>query len=154
MRILLATDGSDFSKEAAAQCGKLTATLDSVVVKIITVSDNFTPIVTEPFISQAEFMVSIERELREKAERIVLDAEKIVRSFNENIEVETEVIVGTAAKIIVRSAEKWNADLIVLGSHGYGLWERALLGSVSDAVVHQAPCSVLLVRMREDTEPK
>ena len=34
----------------------------------------------------------------------------------------------------------------VAGSHGYGFWERNLLGSVSDAVVHQAHCTVLVVR--------
>ncbi len=47
---------------------------------------------------------------------------------------------------IVEEAQKWSADLIVLGSHGYGFWERMLLGSVSNAVVHHAPCSVLIVR--------
>ena len=41
-----------------------------------------------------------------------------------------------------------NADLIIVGSHDYNRWERLLLGSVSDSVIHHAPCSVLLVRSK------
>jgi nucleotide-binding universal stress UspA family protein len=52
---------------------------------------------------------------------------------------------GPAAKEIIDKAERWRADLIVVGSHGYGFWGR-LLGSVSNYVVHNAPCSVLVVR--------
>ena len=47
---------------------------------------------------------------------------------------------------IVETAEAIHPDMIVLGSHGYSRWERLLLGSVSDSVVHHAPCSVLIVR--------
>jgi nucleotide-binding universal stress UspA family protein len=50
--------------------------------------------------------------------------------------------------VILEEAERWDADLIVLGSHGYGLWQRFLLGSVSQAVVSHARCSVEVVRLR------
>ena len=58
----------------------------------------------------------------------------------------TEVLCGPPAQEIVQQAEDWGADLVVVGSHGYGFWSRALLGSVSNSVVHHAPCSVLVVR--------
>ena len=60
--------------------------------------------------------------------------------------IESEVERGRASRVIVEAAADWDADLIVLGSHGYGFWERNLLGSVSDSVVHHAPCSVMVVR--------
>jgi nucleotide-binding universal stress UspA family protein len=59
---------------------------------------------------------------------------------------------GLAKQVIVEEAEKWGADLIVVGSHGQGLWSRALLGSVSNSVVHHAPCSVFVGRTPENTE--
>jgi len=48
--------------------------------------------------------------------------------------------------MIVEAAEEWDADMIVVGSHGHGFWGRLALGSVSDAVIHQAPCSVLIAK--------
>ena len=53
---------------------------------------------------------------------------------------------GSAASEIVDEAEKWPADLIVLGSHGYGAPKRLFLGSVALSVVSHAPCSVEVVR--------
>jgi nucleotide-binding universal stress UspA family protein len=46
----------------------------------------------------------------------------------------------------VQIARTSGADLIILGSRGHGKLEELLLGSVSDAVVREAPCSVLIVR--------
>ena len=60
--------------------------------------------------------------------------------------ISTEVLFGSPDSRIVETAEQWHADLIVIGSHGYSRWERLLLGSVSDSVLHHAPCSVLVVR--------
>jgi nucleotide-binding universal stress UspA family protein len=53
--------------------------------------------------------------------------------------------------VIVEEAEKWGADLIVLGSHGYGPMSRFLLGSVAHAVALHAPYSVEIVRSRQST---
>jgi nucleotide-binding universal stress UspA family protein len=67
-------------------------------------------------------------------------------------EVANEVLRGGAAPAIVEAACEWDADLIVVGSHGYGFWSRALLGSVSNSVVHHAPCSVLIVREKQSAK--
>ena len=149
MKILLATDGSKYAQAAAAKCGELAADFDSAVVKIITVVDNFTPMATEPFISPEEFLESVEREMQENAEKIINNAEDIILSRNKDANIEKEILIGSAKKVIVKAAEKWDADLIVVGSHGYGFIGRTLLGSVSDAIVHHSPCSVLVVRRNE-----
>ena len=59
------------------------------------------------------------------------------------------VIIGTPAVEIRRMAEKLDADLIVLGTHGrHGL--GIMLGSTANAVLHGAPCNVLAVKVRVD----
>ena len=60
-----------------------------------------------------------------------------------------EGYVGSPAHEIVRRAEEWGADLIVVGSHGRSAIGRFLLGSVSQQVIHTAQCSVRIARSQE-----
>lgn len=53
---------------------------------------------------------------------------------------------GDPAEALVRQAKDDNADLIVVGTRGLNFAQRALLGSVSTKVVHDAHCDVLVVR--------
>lgn len=57
--------------------------------------------------------------------------------------------VGKVATEIVKAANDWPADLIVIGSHGRGGIDRLLLGSVAEAVMRHAACPVLVVRAEE-----
>ena len=59
--------------------------------------------------------------------------------------VTTHVVVGRPDTEIVRFAQEHGADLVVMGTHGYGGVKRLLLGSVADHVVRQATCPVLVV---------
>ncbi len=63
------------------------------------------------------------------------------------IDGDTQVTVGPAAANLVRIAEHMRADLIVVGTRGRTGMRRMLLGSVAEAVVRAAPCSVLVVRL-------
>ena len=75
--------------------------------------------------------------LSDLAKRIGIDAAAV------------NVIIGTPAVEIRRMAEKMDADLIVLGTHGrHGL--GLMLGSTANAVLHGAPCSVLAIKMHAD----
>ncbi len=60
----------------------------------------------------------------------------------------THVVIGRPDFEIVRFAQEHSADLIVMGTHGYGGVKRLLLGSVADHVVRQATCPVLVVPSR------
>jgi len=66
--------------------------------------------------------------------------------------VETAVHYGEPRSVIVDQAEEWSADLIVVGSHGYTWVKRLLLGSVAQAVVLRAPCSVEVVRKKRQKD--
>jgi universal stress protein F len=53
--------------------------------------------------------------------------------------------LGQPADVLVALAEELDADLVVIGSHGYGGIDR-VLGTTAAKVVNKAPCSVLVVR--------
>ena len=57
--------------------------------------------------------------------------------------------IGRAAVEIVKAAKDWPANLIVIGSHGRRGIQRAVLGSVAEAVMRHAPCPVMVVKAEE-----
>lgn len=82
-----------------------------------------------------------------QAEALVAKTAQMLRSHG--LEVTTQVEQGEPKSQIIDTAEKWGADLVVVGSHGRSGLERFLIGSVSDAVARHAPCSVQIVRIRK-----
>ncbi len=148
MKILIATDGSEYSRAAVEKCCELFAKNEISSVRIISVAESPTPIAIDPYGASVESYAEAQTKLGEQAKESATQAEQmIIEKFEDkNLVVETAVVIGNPKELIVEEAQKWNADLIVLGSHGYGFWERMLLGSVSNAIVHHAPCSVLIVR--------
>ncbi|NNE97907.1 MAG: universal stress protein [Pyrinomonadaceae bacterium] len=148
MKILLATDGSKHSQEAALRsCDFLMADKDSRI-KIVSVVDSSQPAYPTHFGVSNDFYLTLNSQLTKAAKEFVADAEKIVREkVGDNIEIETDILNGSPKAAVVEEAENWGADLIVVGSHGYGFFERMLIGSVSDGILHHAPCSVLVVKI-------
>ena len=59
---------------------------------------------------------------------------------------ETLSLKGSPAREIIRQAKEWNADLVVVGSHGCTESKRFMLGSVSHKIANEAACSVRVVR--------
>lgn len=59
--------------------------------------------------------------------------------------VETAVLTGEAREAILQALGQHPADLLILGTHGRGGWDRLVLGSVASTVTRKAPCSVLLI---------
>jgi nucleotide-binding universal stress UspA family protein len=55
---------------------------------------------------------------------------------------------GEPAEEIIAAAKDWNADLIVMGTHGRGRFAQFLLGSTAETVLRHAPCPVLMVRQQ------
>jgi nucleotide-binding universal stress UspA family protein len=148
MKILVATDGSDFSQAAIEKCCEIVNEQPSTEVKVISVYEPHHAIATEPFAVSAEFYADLDKLAKERAEAWVESALEVMRSKCGEAKVEFSDVVrfGKPAESIIDAATMWDADLIVMGSHGRGFWGRLTLGSVSDAVVHHAPCSVLIVK--------
>jgi nucleotide-binding universal stress UspA family protein len=120
---------------------------ENTEIKVVSAYEDAYPIAAEPFAFSAEYYQKIDDAVHEMAQRFVADAETDIRKHLPGIALNltTEVLRGAPDQQIIEMAKEWNADLIVVGSHGRGFWGR-LLGSVSDGVVHHAPCSVLVVR--------
>jgi nucleotide-binding universal stress UspA family protein len=146
MKLLIAIDGSKQSDAAIEACGKFIKSV--TYIKILSVVEQNYLIGAEPYIAATELYAEVTaNEQKFAAERVKSAENKLREMFTDpETEITSEVLNGNPGQIIVEEAAKLNVDLIIVGSHGYGFWERAMIGSVSDSVIHHASCSVLVVK--------
>ena len=146
MKILLAVDGSVCSDAAVEAVARRPWPPESEV-KVITAAEIPMPVGMEPWVVSPDYFEEMDKSVR-KAAQVVLDSAlaKLKTIEDKTLKISSEAIQGSPRQVIVDEAEQWGADLIVLGSRGLGAWNRLLLGSVSNAVVHHAKCSVEIVR--------
>jgi nucleotide-binding universal stress UspA family protein len=142
MKLLLATDGSSFST-AVAQSIAARPWPEGTQVKVISVVEMAVPAI-EPRYGAAEMIERMRIENTKLAEKWVEAAEQIVSGAG--LKTSRAVIGGYAKAMIVDEAREWNADIVMLGSHGRRGITRLLMGSVSDAVAMQAERSVEIIR--------
>ncbi|MFN0109228.1 MAG: universal stress protein [Blastocatellia bacterium] len=149
MRVLLAVDGSECSNAAVEEIASRPWPRGTEVQALSVIHLPFTPTPEVWMLSTSDY-ARMEQRGREQAEVVVNTASLRLRESNAEREIPLTLtgnaIVGHAEETILETAKAWNADLIVLGSHGYGGFKRFLLGSVSQAVASHAPCSVEVVR--------
>lgn len=146
MKILLASDGSEHSTIAVeAVAGRILAA--GTIVHIVSAYES-TPIIStmSPMGVLQERYAELDGVALKAAENAVESAAKILANGNPEVIITTAVTKGSPKSVILEEAEKFGANLIVVGSHGYRAVDRFLLGSVSQAVALHAKCSVEIVR--------
>jgi nucleotide-binding universal stress UspA family protein len=153
MKVLIAADGSAYSRAAIDEACRLFEKSPDTQFKVISVYELMIP-TNGPFMMAEEYVQQIDDESQAQANSI---AEKALAQIREKfpalaLRTTTSVLSGAPAQRIVEEVENWGADLVVCGSHGYGFWKRAWLGSVSNSLVHNAPCSVMVVRVKHEAQ--
>jgi nucleotide-binding universal stress UspA family protein len=146
MKLLIGTDGSEIAHEAAVRAGQLFADVDAVTVLAVITS---TPGDDAGGIEgSTETPEEAERDVRseEAAARAAIDAIVAALPASWAGKVTPRIEGGDAGPMVVWVAEHEGSDAIVVGSHGHGVFKRLVIGSVSEHVVHHAPCPVLVVR--------
>jgi len=146
VHLLLATDGSEPSLEAARLVRDL---LNPVAVAHITIVAVVPKLTTNYYFGSYNVMFTPEQ-WDETTAAMTRTAEEALRRTKEELHTTTPVDTllrhGSPAEEIVRCAEDLGAALLVIGSRGWGEMHAVLLGSVSERVLHTAHCPVLIVR--------
>jgi nucleotide-binding universal stress UspA family protein len=141
MKVLLAIDDSKFSEAATHELIAQSKPKETEVRALH---------VIEPVVIAGEggFVVNSEvmtQELRKKGEELLTQTAEALRAVG--FQVATDMEEGDPKSVISDFAAKWSVDLVIMGSHGRKGLDRFLMGSVSEAVVRHAPCSVQIVRI-------
>ena len=140
-RILVATDGSEEAQLAATTAADLAQRTNSEL-HVVTVGPDL------PFYELVEHPADFEdvvHDQRRGAKEVLEQQVKRIEESGGTVN-ERYLREGRADEEIVVLAEEIGAGLIVMGSRGRGRLRRALLGSVTDAVVRHAHCPVTIVR--------
>ena len=138
MKILLAVDESNCSQAAK---NALISQMHPTNAEVCVLN------VVETSIGEYQSADVLEGSRKSKLEYASALTSRLARELkNAGYTAQSVVEEGDATRSIVDFAEKWHPDFIFLGSHGRTGWKRLALGSVSEAVAHNVPCSVVIVR--------
>ena len=140
MKVLLAVDGSAFTKKMLAYL----ATHES----LLSPNNSYTLLTVQPQLpARARNVVgkeAVEAYQREESERVLGPASQFL--LRHGINAKTVAKVGHAGETICKIAESGKYDLLVMGSHGHGLFGNLVMGSVATQVLSHSQVPVLLVR--------
>lgn len=142
-KILVTTDFSDQAMPAVHRAGHLARHFDSELVVLYVVRDDLPPILGTVTGEGREDVLERHR-LQAKG---VLD--EYIQTHLPGCRVTKVTAMGIPESVIVEQAEEHDVGLIVMASRGYGPLRQLLLGSVTERVLHHAPCPVLVVPSRD-----
>ncbi|EES17172.1 hypothetical protein BDA96_08G137800 [Sorghum bicolor] len=91
----------------------------------------------------ADVLPYVEADLKKTALRVIDKAKALCAQVSDAV---FEAVEGDARSVLCEAVERHHAEMLVVGSHGYGAIKRAVLGSVSDYCAHHAHCTVMIVK--------
>ena len=149
MKILIAVDGSSFSQEAVQEVARRPWPADSEVRVSTVIKLPFVPTAETRSLPESDYS-RLEREVTAQAQHAVDAAQEVLATArtvaSEPLAVSSSIITGNPNEMLLTEARDWQADMLVMGARGLGGFKRFMLGSVSQTLAQQAPCSVLIVR--------
>ncbi len=143
MKVLIALDDSKYGRAALESVYSRSWAADTRFM-VVSVLEEPYGLAIENFGPSYEAAHDYEKE---KLRKLVEDAMAYLLGRFPHNRLEGRVVEGCARDAIIRQAEDWEADLIVMGSHGRSGIARLLLGSVAQAVLQKSPCSVEIIKL-------
>ena len=143
-RILCPVDGSETSNYGVSEAIAL-AKGQGAIMLFFHIIDDYIPIVdglgSLPHVNVSDVLLSnakmVLKKANDEAESHGVKAEtKMIKVFS-----------GNLADIIVNEAKDWDADIIVMGTHGLRGFDRLVMGSDAESVVRTSPVPVMLLNM-------
>ncbi len=148
-RVLLPLDGSDFARQAVPLAQELATHAHAHIhlVHALMPLDEY-PALVRSSVSVELFRDAVADRRRTAARELQTLAHELRQT---GLAVNTRVVDGLPAEVILGEAEEHHSDVIVMATHGYTGLRRWTLGSVAHKVLHAARTPLLLVRAREET---
>jgi nucleotide-binding universal stress UspA family protein len=145
-RILIPVDGSETATKAMVTALQL-ARDSGGQVHLVHVVEGMTPLAADPYGAYSGEVIEI---MRQSGSKILEDALGVAKAAG--ITADTELFDNFGerlAEVVADAAIRFNADLIVVGTHGRRGLGRMMLGSGAEQIIRLAPVPVLVIRQKE-----
>ena len=142
-RILVPVDGSATSSKALTQALRL-AKENGSKVRLVHSIDELV------YVGAYDYSADLVKAVREAGAKVLADALAIAKAAG--VEADTRLVDLPPQRLgasVAKEAESWDADLIVLGTHGRRGFSRVMLGSGAEQIIREAKVPVLTVRSDE-----
>ena len=135
MKILVAIDGSDYSNKALLHACNIARTQQSKLILMYVIEKS-----TLNLLDKKEYL----RLVKDFGKTVLEKSQKTCIQYG----IESTVLLkeGNVANEIIKYAKTGNCNLIIMGNRGFGATTRFLLGSVSQKVAANSPCSVMIIK--------
>lgn len=147
--VLFATDGSPSAAEAQRRAIELAQLLGAPLV-VVSVAHAALPAVGYAGYGYSNVVAELTEAEHKRVANVL--AEVAETASLAGVSCSTVAVDGLAVEEICHTASEHEAQLIVVGSHGWGAARRLFSGSVSTGLVHSAPCPVLVVRPQQQVQ--
>ncbi|KAK1417695.1 hypothetical protein QVD17_26829 [Tagetes erecta] len=146
-KILVAVDEGEESSYALSWCLKnIIVTQDTIILLYVKPPPvAYAALDGTGYLFSQDIIATMDKYRNDVAQTVIHKANKLCKDLQQ-VKVETRVDIGDPRDVICNVAEKMCVDMVVLGSHGYGLIKRAFLGSVSNHCAQNSKCPVLIVK--------
>ena len=155
-KILVAIDMSDMGEKVFAQALSLAKSHQAslMLLHVLSAEEDYSPLPIPPDLatmypaSGNDLTLQTWQKQWEEFEKQGLELLQSLslKAADEGVSAEYQQLYGSPARTICKLAQDWPADLIVVGHRGRSGLSEMILGSVSNYVLHRAPCSVLIVQ--------
>lgn len=147
MNILLAIDGSPYSHAAVDEVLSRPWPEDTQVM-VLSVVEAFHPEYAGWHADYVPVAMEAQQEVFNNARKLVNETLEILSPKFGAEQLLADVREGNIKNEIIETARNWPADLVIMGSHGRKGISKFLLGSVSEGVLSEAPCSVEIIKLK------
>jgi nucleotide-binding universal stress UspA family protein len=146
--VVIGYDGSEHARAAIEAAGRLLKVREAILQTVWTSYVAVAPagVAGAPVAVVAKAAEEIDRGIREGAQRTAEEGAKLAAAQGLEVRAEAVRADGNAWRTLIDTVSSHDAAAVVVGSRGRSAFGAALTGSVSRALVHQAPAPVLVVR--------
>lgn len=155
-KILVALDNSPASEALFGEALDLAQATEGALLLVHSLSnqDDNSPLPMSPMLDSIYWAPGTELDLeawRQEWVRYETESSDRLRRYaaianTAGVTAEFRQLIGNPAAVICKAAQEWDADLILIGNRGRKGIAELVLGSVSNEVMHKAPCSVLVMK--------